>query len=545
MSGGYLRILSIIAVLLTLIGIVMMMPLRATAERNWAMLEFGNFLLLSTELERGTSNLDAVSFNSVQDFQALTPVINRLRENTVRSPYPTSTEWSLGRMQMVVGDLQSAKNSLSLFQTRVIENPLLYSDILMTNRELGDHEAIANFYESNPIPMPLESISETIAGAYISMGGPDAPASVLALRPNDIWATYHRWLQTRREGNAEEVRRYESALVHFPLNAISPNNTVRFDAALKIFPELFEAGIWDLHVLRNVVAFLVWKFAERESVEALLKTLMIRYPNNETWPLYLGELYLRKGQLDDAAAMFLYAHTMNPESTIVKSGIELAIAACAPPTAPCKRLSEIGIGKNDAAPIINIDDDLEFVADSLGINSESLQLGDNLIKNGDFSVWQEDHLEGWRFETYMGGEFDGAVYATGEDDLLPHLPSARIAALRGGRLSDNTMTLGEYLGPEFIANDSQYLVTITYRANDFSDGTALLLLGDYRYENGKIILMEELPPTQNTVTRLRFVTPTATPGTVNLPVIRNWGNGQLWIYSIEVRPIIEEQTNTP
>jgi hypothetical protein len=132
MSGGYLRILSIIAVLLTLIGIVMMMPLRATAERNWAMLEFGNFLLLSTELERGTSNLDAVSFNSVQDFQALTPVINRLRENTVRSPYPTSTEWSLGRMQMVVGDLQSAKNSLSLFQTRVIENPLLYSDILMT-----------------------------------------------------------------------------------------------------------------------------------------------------------------------------------------------------------------------------------------------------------------------------------------------------------------------------------------------------------------------------------------------------------------------------
>lgn len=545
MAGGYLRTLSIIAILLTLIWIIVTMPLRATAERNWAMLEFWNFLLLSTDLERGTDNLDAVSFDSMQDSQVLTPVINRLREAATQSPYPTSTEWSLGRMQMVIGDLHSAKNSLSHFQTHLIQNPLLYSDILMTYRGLGDHEAIVNFYESNPVPVALESISETIAGAYIDMGGPNAPASVLALRPNDLWAIYHRWLQTRQEGNAEGIRRYESALARFPIDAISPNNSIRFDAALKILPELFEEGVWDSHVLRSVVAYLIWKFPERQSVETLLKTLMMHYPDHEIWPLYLGELYQRNGQLDDAAAMFLYVHTMNPESTIVKSGIELAIAACAPSTTPCKRLSEIGTGKNAPAQFVNTDDDLKFVADSLGINSESMQLGDNLIKNGDFSAWQGDHPEGWRFETYAGSDLAGAVYATGEDNLLPHLPSVRIAALRGGRLSDNTMTLGEYLGPEFIANDSQYLVTITYRSNDFSDGTALLLLGDYRYENGEIILMEELPSTQNTVTRLRFVTSTATPGTVNLPVIRNWGNGQLWIHSIEVRPIIEEQTNTP
>lgn len=546
MPGNQLKTLGKTAVLLTVIGIILTTPLQTVVERNRAMLEFRNFLTLSADLERGTDSLDAVSFNNVQNPQVMIPIVNKFKKEMARTPYLTSADWSLGRMQIAAGDLHAAKSILSRFQGRSIQNPLLYSDILMTYRELDDYEAIIDFYEHIPIPMPTESISETIASAYIRMGGSDAPVSVLRLRSNDLWATYHRWLQMQQEGNTEETRHYELALARFPIDAISPSNSTRFDAALEIIPKLFHKGIWDLHVLRSVVAYLVWKFPERQSVEALLKTLTIRYSGSEVWPLYLGELYQRNGKLEDAATLYLQAHNVNPESEMVKSRIKmLTNVACAQPDTLCERLSTIGGIESDAAPNFNADSDLEFVADALSTDSGSVRLGKNLIANGDFSAWQGDHPEGWRFETYTGSDPAGALYSTGLDNLPPNLPSIRIAALRGGRLSDNTMTLGEYIGPEFTANDSRYLVTVTYRTEGFSDGTALILLGDYRYENGEIILMEKLSPTQNSVARLRFVTPTATPGTVNLPVIRNWGNGQLWIHSIEVRPIIEDQTNIP
>ncbi len=444
---------------------------------------------------------------------------------------------------MAAGDLQAAKQTLAQFQTRPIQNPLLYGDILMTYRELGDYQAIVDFYRQFPIPVATESISETIASAYMNVGGPDAPSGVLGLRPGDLWATYQYWRQATQNGDADEIVRYASALSRFSTDAIAPSNSTRLDAALRILPELVAEGIWDLPTLTNVVAYLVWKYPDRESVEDLIKDLSTRYPDNEKWPLYLGEFYYRNGRFDAAATLYLHAQTLNPQSVEVVSSLSrLANTVCRQQDALCENLSVWAV---DSIVANHADSDLKFVAATLGIDPGDIWIGPNLVENGDFGEWQGDTPEGWRFETYAGSDPDNALYVAGRDSLFSESPSARILALRGGRLSDSTMTLGEYLGPQIIADGSRYLIRITYRTDGFREGSPLILLGDYNHVGGDIILMETLASAQEVAATTRFLTPASVPGTPLLPVIRNWGRGQLWIDSIEVHPIYETRTGTP
>jgi len=543
MSGGYLRILGPVGIFLLLTGIALATSLQTLAERNQAMLAFRDFLFSSAGPERGTGSLDAISFNSEQDSQTLLPVIDQFKRAVAQTPHLDSAQWSLGRMQMAAGDLQAAKQTLAQFQTRPIQNPLLYGDIVMTYRELGDYQAIVDFYRQIPIPVATESISETIASAYMNVGGPDAPSGVLRLRLGDMWATYQHWLQATQNGDADGIVRYASALSRFSTDAVAPSNSTRLDAALQTMPELVADGIWDLPTLTNVVAYLVWKYPDRESVEDLIKNLSTRYPDNEKWPLYLGEFYYRNGRFDAAATLYLQAQTLNPQSVEVASHLSrLAKIVCRKQGALCENLST---WVDDSIAANHADSDLEFVAATLGIDSGDVRIGPNLVENGDFAEWQGDTPEGWRFETYAGSDPDNALYIAGRDSLFSESPSARILALRGGRLSDGTMTLGEYLGPQIIADGSRYLVRITYRTDSFREGSPLILLGDYNHVGGDIILMETLASAQNVLATTRFLTPASVPGTPLLPVIRNWGSGQLWIDSVEVHPIYETRTGTP
>ena len=519
-----MRIFGSAAVLLLIIAILLIGPMQAAVERNWAMVAFRDHLVSGDRLERGTDTLAALSFGNVLDPTVLKPAMDVLQGSLARRSIPRSAAWNLGRMQMAVGDLRSAQRTLANLQTRSATNPLLYADILMAHWSLRDYEAIVDLYEQVPVPQLTDSISETIANAYLKVGDSDAPAQILELRPNDLWATYHRWLQDRQEGKAAGAEQFALSLGRFSLDAISPANDIRFNAALQTMPELFDQGIWDLHTLRSVVAYLVWRASDRPALENLLNTLSTRYPDSEIWPLYMGELYQRNGDLDAAAAMYAHAQSLNPQSAAVAT---------------------YGIREDFGRATSDSDADLEFVATALGIDPREIQIGPSLIENSGFDRWQGDTPEGWRFETYMGGDSDNAVYVTGQDSNPPDTSVARILALRGGMLSDGTMTLGEYWGPQIVADGSRYLVTITYRSDGFTEGTPLIIFGNYSQAGGEILLLETLMATQATTETARFLTPASTPGTPLVPVIRNWGNGQLWIESIEVRPVYGIQVNNP
>ena len=73
-------------------------------------------------------------------------------------------------------------------------------------------------------------------------------------------------------------------------------------------------------------------------------------------------------------------------------------------------------------------------AEQLGLPTEQIELGPNLIENGNFEVWTNGSPAGWRLGQYLGKPGDQGLYFAGEDDLIPDAKSARIMTLWGGQL---------------------------------------------------------------------------------------------------------------
>ena len=61
----------------------------------------------------------------------------------------------------------------------------------------------------------------------------------------------------------------------------------------------------------------------------------------------------------------------------------------------------------------------------------------------------------------LGVDKADGVYSAGPDDLvMPGRRTARIMTLRGGPISDGSITYSEYQGTNFLVQDSDYLVSV-------------------------------------------------------------------------------------
>ena len=240
-------------------------------------------------------------------------IAQTLRQAVALNPGSSSLRWALGRAALAVGDAKAVADALEPLVEKASHHPLLYSDALTAFSRGGRPEAATRLYELAPPPQQTRAISDTVALAYLEQGGRDALERAIALRPGDLYANYFLWKQAQEAGDVEATATYSETLVYFPLEAIDPTDERLLDYATEAIPNLLEDGLWGREKTLNVVSYLVWQHHEVPGVERLLEQLAARYPTEPDWPFYLAELYHRRGNLEQAEAVYRQVLTVAPE----------------------------------------------------------------------------------------------------------------------------------------------------------------------------------------------------------------------------------------
>jgi tetratricopeptide (TPR) repeat protein len=259
---------------------------------------------------------------------------------------------------------------------------------------------------------------DELALRYLSQGGPEAIEKVKWLRPGDLNVNYQLWQAARETGDLAMAKAYRETLRHFPLEAIHPRDERLLDYATEVIPALLDKGIWDRNQGLRVVSTLVWRYSEMEGTLRLLEQLSDRYPTEAEWFFYLGELHQRRGDLDRAERDYQQSLLVDPAyaQAYLRLGM-VAEARCESWSRDCsgltnahnhyrqynklapedflglKRLAEVSasLGISDTAVLresfAGQSGGRATVAKLLNLSVEDVELGPNLVDNGDFESW--------------------------------------------------------------------------------------------------------------------------------------------------------------
>jgi len=186
-------------------------------------------------------------------------------------------------------------------------------------------------------------------------------------------------------------------------------------------------------------------------------------------------------------------------------------------------------------------DDRHIAAELLGVPVESIELGPSLVENGEFAEWQGGIPTGWRVGTYLGQNGDKGLYFTGNDPLLADGEAAKITTLWGGSIPDGTTTHAEYVGKNFPVADAKYLISVYYRSWGFTTGSGLIFLGDYTGPSRLVLVYASLLDSNGQWRITHSLVDGPTAPTPVVPLVRDWGVGQLWVRTFVVKRIVYEK----
>jgi len=279
------------------------------------------------------------AYGALGETPGISGAVQTLRRAVAMDASNLSARWALGRAALAVGDAETAAGALGSLASRASHNPLLYHDVLVVLSRSGRPEEVIALYGLVPAPQHSQVVTDAVALAYLdlAMGGQGDGGTgdrrearqwleqALMLRPGDLYANYRLWQQAWKAGEIETAAAYGEALTYFPLEAIHPADERVLNYVAAAMPALLEDGLWNREKTLNVVSFLVWRHTEAAGVEGLLERLIERYPSNPDWPLYMAELYHRRGDLDRAEAM--YRRVLELDPTVVPTYLRLGLVA--------------------------------------------------------------------------------------------------------------------------------------------------------------------------------------------------------------------------
>jgi hypothetical protein len=209
-----------------------------------------------------------------------------------------------------------------------------------------------------------------------------------------------------------------------------------------------------------------------------------------------------------------------------------------------KRLAEVSasLGISETAVILESfagqSDGRATVAKLLNLSVEDVELGPNLVDNGDFGSWEDTSPQGWRFWTYLGPDGDRGQYANGEDSLIPEGNTARIVALWGGPATEGTRTYAEYISDSLPMGGTRYLLSIYYSSQNSEEGNTFVFVGEYERRNGTVLVRQMLPDSRGQWRVAHILVDTAITSSATSLLVRMWGVGDLRIWAAELKPII-------
>lgn len=371
--------------------------------------------------------------------------------------------WGLSRVELALGDPLAATQALTPIQSAAQHNPFLFFDLLVAESRAGQYaQAIALFEEDFAQPSHSAVVSDTMAFAYLEQSvqfpaDPRYREVALALRPWDLYSNTIEWQRLVASNDEPAAARVRLKLSDFPLAAIHPADERLLDYAAKIIPDLYRAGVWDGERLENVVTFLIWQHPDVQGVETLLRALAEQYPQEARWDFYLGELFQRRGVMDEAIAHYQLAS--NKEPSLTQAALRLGMAheqqgdfeaaavwyeryrELAPEDlAGLAGLARVAseLNRPDASTLrqelTDALDDQGAVADLLSVAPEAVSLGPNLLPEGDFEATVAGVPKGWTIADYATGRSNSAptaAFLAGSDQLVALEADDRTARIDG------------------------------------------------------------------------------------------------------------------
>ncbi|MGC9358494.1 MAG: hypothetical protein ACP5GX_11525, partial [Anaerolineae bacterium] len=210
--------------------------------------------------------------------------------------------WGLVRVALMSGDEKLAVSAAQEMTPHVDHNLVAYLDVLEAFVRGGAPRQAVAFYDAVEPALHVEAISDTVASALLGISSTEALSRAVLLRPYDLYANYHLWLDTR-EAKPAAADLHAQRLKHFPEEAILPFFDPLLFSAVEVFPELRREELWNYDTLYMVLNTLVWQRADTPVLESSLLEVMHNYPQEPIWPFFLAELYQRTGDLQQAESM--------------------------------------------------------------------------------------------------------------------------------------------------------------------------------------------------------------------------------------------------
>lgn len=235
------------------------------------------------------------------------------------APHNTTIRWSAGRAALATGDTETAFHWLApvLHPKNGILNPLLLQDTLTAiNAQYPDEpEQVVQIYEQQRganTPLLTTVSRDIIALAYLKTStSTDTLRKVREVQPGNLYATYHLWQQSRTSG--KESQEYRDTLRHIPLEALLPSQGGLLPYLCETIPHIYRSNIWNIRETAVIADFLVWQYPHASAVEQMLSHLQETYPDQPVWTYISGELYHRRGNLQQAQTMYLRTIEHHPD----------------------------------------------------------------------------------------------------------------------------------------------------------------------------------------------------------------------------------------
>lgn len=432
-------------------------------------------------------------------------------------PSSPITRWKTGRGFLTVGDFISAAEVFSPVISQAKDNPLMYEDTIQAFSLGGKPDQAISLYKSIPPLNRTQVISDSISVAYLETKGMSGLKEALNFRPEDLYINYYLWKKARQDGEVADENLYLENMQSFTLKSIHPTNESLVNYTVGVIPMLIEDNIWDLSKTLNVVSYLVWQDPESSGVEDMLRSLKESYPSNPDWQFLLGELFHRRGDLEQARITYEHVLSNFPEYAppYLRMGSISEVYSQVYNNKATEFLQDalkwyslyqklrpndlLGLTRlvavEDKLKLVDVSplktnleqklDDSQIAAKLLGISPHELTLGPSLLENSNLEKWNGDAPIGWQWVPMFSHEpFQYALFFGGMDDLdvLSGKDKARIigfwidpeqgqVAARAGYWA---LPVVKALAPLRLTPGVAYLFSFDYRTRAIPDSKSLV-----------------------------------------------------------------------
>lgn len=433
------------------------------------------------------------------------------------NPMSFSIRWGWGRALLLSDDRTGAVNALrpltsQAITSQAIQNPFFFQDILAAYSYAGMPEQVLHAVENTTVPYVTAVFSNTVALAYLDLGDVDQFGEVERFDPGNLYANYQLMKFAQQRDDSIAAERYRERLLYYPLEALMPTDVRLLGYIRDAIPRIVEDGIWDRGSAARAISFLIWQNWDSSAVEELLLSLTKSYPDEIMWSRSLAELYLRRNRGTIESPLVAGERSVTDSLSVLRD-IPGRLTA-----------------------------DRSAVAEQLGIGAHQVILGENLVRNPGFEHINpvvNGSLDEWDWGKWVGADQNSALFFGGFDGESRSIVARQVTLWRRP-VTEGVPPYSEFATILQLMPGEWYVLSFDYKTVDFSDGNALVFLGQYGTPPPRFTFVHSALPETNGSWQRWIYLGQVPDGSEVLTVrlaLRDWGVGTVLFDNVGLRKV--------